>query len=52
MRYLPILNWRERCRARPEHAHGMVTESMLKLRMQEEIGDLRKEVKDVLQRVG
>lgn len=36
-----IETWQERCRQHPDHQQGMVTNQMLRDRMQEEIDDLR-----------
>lgn len=38
-----IPTWRERAMTHPDHQTGMVSEGMLKARMQEEIDDLRAE---------
>lgn len=39
-----IPTWAERCEAHPDHQSGMVTNAMIKMRMQEEINDLRDEL--------
>ena len=39
-----IPTWRERAMTHPDHQTGMVSEGMLKARMQEEIDDLRAEI--------
>lgn len=36
-----IKTWAERCDEHPDHVGGMVTESMIQARMQEEIDELR-----------
>lgn len=36
-----VKTWSERCKEHPDHASGMVTESMIQARMQEEIDELR-----------
>lgn len=36
-----ILTWNDRCETHPDHQQGMITNQMLRDRMQEEIDDLR-----------
>lgn len=40
-----IKTWQERCDEHPGHQSGMVTHAMIKARMQEEIDELRAEVR-------
>lgn len=39
-----IKTWVERCDEHPDHQSGMVSNSMIQARMQEEIDDLRAEI--------
>lgn len=41
MKYKDILDFGERCEIHPDHQSGMITESMLKQRLSEEIDELR-----------
>ena len=41
---MKIKTWGERCEKHPDH-NGIVTERMIQDRMQEEIDDLRREIK-------
>jgi len=41
---MEIKTWVERCNDHPDHQTGMVSEGMIRARMEEEIGDLRAEV--------
>lgn len=41
MKYEDIKDFAERCEIHPDHQSGMITESMLKQRLHEEIDELR-----------
>jgi len=41
---MEIKTWVERCNDHPDHQTGMVSEGMIRARMEEEIGDLRAEI--------
>ena len=40
-----VPTWTERCNQHPDHQSGMVSHGMIQARMQEEIDDLRAEIK-------
>jgi hypothetical protein len=42
-----IKTWRERCEEHPDH-EGIVTERMIRARMQEEIDELRQAIEDAV----
>ena len=42
-----IKTWSERCEKHPDHQQGMVSEGMIRARMQEEIDELRQALVDV-----
>ena len=41
-----IKTWRERCEEHPDHQTGMVSEGMIRARMQEEIDELRQALEE------
>ena len=47
-----IKTWSERCEEHPDHQHGMISEGMIRARMQEEIDELRQALEIDLGRVG
>jgi hypothetical protein len=44
---MTIKTWRERCEEHPDH-EGIVTEQMIRNRMQEEIDELRQAIEDAV----
>ena len=42
-----IKTWSERCEEHPDHQMGMVSHSMIQMRMQEEIDDLRDALQEI-----
>ena len=47
-----IKTWNERCEEHPDHQHGMISESMIQARMQEEIDELRQALETEQEPVG
>ena len=47
-----IKTWNERCEEHPDHQTGMISEGMIRARMQEEIDELRQALETDLAKVG
>ena len=47
-----IKTWSERCEEHPDHQHGMISNSMIQARMQEEIDELRQALETEREWVG
>lgn len=47
-----IKTWNERCEEHPDHQHGMISDSMIQARMQEEIDELRQALETEQEPVG
>ena len=43
-----IKTWNERCDEHPDHQQGMISEGMIRARMQEEIDELRQALEEKL----